>query len=86
MGCDIYQTVFLLYNTLTLFMSTWKGYDWKSRIDWKSSRKDLWNNYLNLLNRYTLFVRVCKSTDYELKLNAIKSKVKEAIEFNELTV
>jgi hypothetical protein len=83
-GCDVYQTVFLLYNTLTLFLAAWKGYDWKSRVDWKGSRKDLLNVYLNLLNRYSLFTRICKSNEYEVKLSTIKFKVKESIDLIEV--
>lgn len=89
LGEDILQNIFLLHHAIILFLTVWKRYDWKSRIDWKHPRKELLTAYLSLLKRYDPLLSLLAPNDapeaYPAKLKKMQDKMKEELELNERT-
>lgn len=44
------DTVFILTECIGSLIKIWRGYDWKSRLNWKPSRKALLSKGIQTLN------------------------------------
>jgi len=57
---DASESIYLLGECVCSLVGVWKSYDWKSRVDWRSSRRALMVKAVQAMGKWVGLLKMTK--------------------------